>query len=652
MALVLLLFGAYLLTMSGHTYSPDEETMLLTSRALVTQGSWAQPKSRALVQVIGADGRRYSQYGPGQSLVAVPWVAAGLALGNLFPDDQAEFVLRLILGSYNALVTAGICGLFMATGLTLGYSRRASLLTALALAFSTFLWPHGRTFFSEPLVALCLLASFYFLVRATFSGVAFLPPRSSALAVLSGVLFAAAVATKVQYVVALLAFLVYLGFIVASQTRVATVSASLPLPDRWRIALRPALWWLLGLGIGIAPLLLYNLAIFGNPFSTGYGSDFRSTFKTPLYEGVFGLLFSSGKGILWYAPTLLLSLWGFGDFARKRRAEAAFVATLAVSLVIFFGLYAFWPGDGSWGPRYLIPLLPFAMLPMLAAVKKAMEHRTPWRRMAVTALVVLGFLVNLPGALVNFDKYINVVNEETLRYWYPDSSPIAGHGTLLGQRASEWSRRLNPQPGTIYFKQGFSYSEGDKSQGELLPRWTTGTGTLEIIPSGDNPLYVTLRLADHRPPGLPRSRVRILVDGNPVELEIDPATGQRPSVDYHFFMPPDPTTIVIESETWNPSEIQEGGRDEKLGVRLEAIAITENGQPRDYALVEATAPPSYYPQPRWYYDPATHHPADLWAVYMAETGMSRRAMLALALPIALISLTSILIGWLVLRRHL
>src|SRR5207253_10043773 len=70
LALMLVVLGVYILTMSGHTYSPDEETMLATSLALVTQGTWELPPSHALVEVTGADGKRYSQYGPGQPLAA------------------------------------------------------------------------------------------------------------------------------------------------------------------------------------------------------------------------------------------------------------------------------------------------------------------------------------------------------------------------------------------------------------------------------------------------------------------------------------------------------------------------------------------------------------------------------------------------------
>src|SRR5207248_3222251 len=132
-------------------------------------------------------------------------------------------------------------------------------------------------------------------------------------------------------------------------------------------------------------------------------NDLKGLFNIPLYTGVFGLLLSPGKGLLWYAPPVALSMWGFSRFWGRHAAQATFVGVLAASLLVFFGLYVVWPGGGSWGPRFLMPLLPFAMLPALATVEHALQSRSRWGRAAVSVVVALGFLVNVPGALINFD---------------------------------------------------------------------------------------------------------------------------------------------------------------------------------------------------------------------------------------------------------
>jgi len=492
--------------------------------------------------------------------------------------------------------------------------------------------------------------------------------RAYLLLLLSGVLFALVVATKAQYAVALPAFVIYLalwgwnpyppapsplegeGEIDTSAFGGYPISPA-PTQHSALSTQHSMVAWFLGLGIGLVPLFAYNLAVFGGALTTGYGADLKGTFKTPLYEGVIGLLVSPGKGLLWYALPLVLALWGLPRFARKHKAETLFIAALFASLVVFFGMYSFWPGDGSWGPRYMIPLLPFAMLPALETIESALGHAMrEGRRLGAPALAVLGvlalgFLVNVESVLVNFDTYINVVNDDATRYWQPAASPILGHLNLLGQRTSELASRLIPEPGTVCFKSGFSYSEGDKSKGELLPRWTKGAGVLDIHPaSNTGPLVVTIQLADHRPPPLPRANVSILADGKPVQTYTNVVASQSASKEYTFQLPAEVQELTIESDTWNPSQIKEGWRNENLGVMLEKISISQGGTAQTYSLVESLSAPPYYPQPRWYYDPGTHHPSDLWLTYLPEIGMGNKAMLALGLPFILVALGCIRLG--------
>lgn len=652
------MFGVYLLTMSGHTYSPDEETMLEASRQLVTQGTWAVTPSHSLVEVTGTDGRRYSQYGPGQSFAAAPWVATGLAVGGLFPKDQAGYPLRLILASYNALVAAGICALLAALGLALGYGMRASLIAGLALAFSTFLWPHSRTFFSEPLTALLLLASFYLIVRYRYSGSG--PPsgkRGIPVGMLvSGALFALALATKVQYVVALPAFGLYMLWPLAGRATESFAQS----PDDIELApqrtainsgrLAAILPWGAGFLVGLLPLLLYNWSVFGNPLVTGYGTDWKATFRTPISEGVYGLLLSPGKGLVWYALPVLLALWGLRRFSRKHPNETVFILTLGACIVAFFALYSFWHGDGSWGPRYLIPLLPFVLLPALPLLERVTRDSRPGLRpasLAVASILALGMLVNLLGVLVNFDTYINagLGYDDEARHFEPVASPIVGHFNLLGQRLRFESIEFGKSDEKLVFESGFSYSEGDKTTHQLLPRWTTGRGTVQIWPDlSQGPVSATLRLSDHRPPSLPRTTLTLLVNDTPVTPHAQPVPDMPVTTDYTFPLSSQPATVVIQSDTWNPSHVGENERNEDIGLRLESIAITEGGRPRTYSMSESLPAPSYYPQPRWYYDPGTAHLADLWFVYMAETGMGRKAMIALGLPIVLIALACIGLG--------
>jgi hypothetical protein len=131
---------------------------------------------------------------------------------------------------------------------------------------------------------------------------------------------------------------------------------------------------------------------------------------------------------------------------------------------------------------------------------------------------------------------------------------------------------------------------------------------------------------------------------------IAPVQDQPVSTDYTVAIAPHPTSLTIQSDTWNPAALKINSRDEDLGLRLESVTVAQGSTILPYELVEGTAPaPPYYPQPRWYYNPDTHHPADLWFLYMLETGMGRKAMLLLGLPVVVVALLLIIVGGRALR---
>ena len=161
--LTLLLLCVYLLTMSGRVISGGGETMYLTTRALVTEGSPAivpRPESAE-----GRDGRWYSKYGLGQTAVQPPFFVAGHAIGKApgALDDRAG-PLRGGDGQQRGqrrpgrAVLADPCGPWAAGG---GGRLRHSW---------SSVWPPGpgtyaRADFAEPLQAFSVLLAFYALIR-------------------------------------------------------------------------------------------------------------------------------------------------------------------------------------------------------------------------------------------------------------------------------------------------------------------------------------------------------------------------------------------------------------------------------------------------------------------------------------------------------
>ncbi|GAA3246996.1 hypothetical protein [Nonomuraea helvata] len=136
----------------------------------------------------------------------------------------------------------------------------------------------------------------------------------------------------------------------------------------------------------VAVVLLEAWIRRGNPFETGYGDDRgprtimpfsgRPGLSYPIFFGLLSLLFSFGKGLLFFAPGLFLpvrrriaGLPGRAgvDLTALYKMWIAFV----VGLVLLYSTYWSWSGSTFYGPRYLL----FASLPACLALAVRLHRR-------------------------------------------------------------------------------------------------------------------------------------------------------------------------------------------------------------------------------------------------------------------------------------
>ncbi|HEY7624188.1 MAG TPA: hypothetical protein VIA63_04105 [Candidatus Limnocylindria bacterium] len=115
---------------------------------------------------------------------------------------------------------------------------------------------------------------------------------------------------------------------------------------------------LIGLAIGLAPLLAYDYVAFGSPLEQGYGTK---PFDTPVQTGLYGLLLSPSRGLFVYCPYLvfaflaLIRAWRWpGEVAVRLRG--LFVVWLAT--LVLYSTYAEWWGGRVFGARFLDDLAP------------------------------------------------------------------------------------------------------------------------------------------------------------------------------------------------------------------------------------------------------------------------------------------------------
>lgn len=167
--------------------------------------------------------------------------------------------------------------------------------------------------------------------------------------------------------------------------------------ERWRA--------LVGFGLGGLPALaahaVYHRAAFGSVFAVANAfnnpkfideGQLAGVFGALQPEAMFGLTFSAQHGLFFFMPILLLA--GPALFLRDERfghAPRIFcVANLLLFLVMNLSFNG-WHGGFCLGPRYLIPVLPFAVLLLVPLFRKRPSR--VW--LAVTTLLFVVSVANM-----------------------------------------------------------------------------------------------------------------------------------------------------------------------------------------------------------------------------------------------------------------
>lgn len=374
----LLAFFIYTLSYSGVIHSIDEvATVGVTESFLhgtldVNRMAWEQRRSPPQ-NAVGNGENLYSKKGLGSPLLILPFFYAGkktAAVGAV----QLAFVST-------ALVTAAILFIFHRLVLSLGYSGRVAVLGALALGFGTLLWPYATMMFSEPLAALGLvLALWGTAAYEQTNAKRWLMVCSSGLAIL-----------------------------ILSRSANGVLTLPFGLWMAWRLG--QVLWgkrpWLgaavafaVPVGAAVAVVCLYNYVRFGSYFSFPLAGG--EAFTTPLLTGLVGLLFSPGKGLLFYVPLsgLVIVSYVVGWSQMKRPVFGMALAAVVITL-LFYGRWYDWFGGKAWGPRFLVTVMPALVLLCLPAMQWLTAKSG--RRWVLGGWLALSVLAQLPGVLINFE---------------------------------------------------------------------------------------------------------------------------------------------------------------------------------------------------------------------------------------------------------
>jgi 4-amino-4-deoxy-L-arabinose transferase-like glycosyltransferase len=411
----------YLSTAKGVLEFGDDGSMLYVTHSIVShRGVDVPPTAPGVVQ--GRDGRYYSKYGLGHSLLAVPFYVAGVGIARLggTPITEAGRLRQATPLTYS-VTTLGIASSALSVALlfltcrALRFDRRASVLTAAALGGGTFVWHYSRTFMTEPTTILTLLLGFYALARSEAA------PRAAWFAV-SGASLGMAVLLRVGNLVVLPALGLWVLWIVWTSRAGLRTAATLVAA------------WTGPIVAAFAVVAVYNSIRFGSAAETGYG-DPSSNMTNPAWVGLWGFVLSPGKSVFVYAPILLVALAGWRRLWRTRREVALVITVMVTCYLVFHARLIYWWGGGAWGPRYATPLLPFCLFGLAAMIEGGMSRQ---QCVVASAVAALSVFVQVESVLVPYVPYAARMQASDTLFnqllWDPAYSPVVAQARSLLHR--------------------------------------------------------------------------------------------------------------------------------------------------------------------------------------------------------------------------
>jgi hypothetical protein len=136
-----------------------------------------------------------------------------------------------------------------------------------------------------------------------------------------------------------------------------------------------------------------NYVRFGSPWLSGYHA-WKPEQHLPVgrwQDGVWGLLFAARFSIFLYFPPLIFALLAVRRFARQYTLDAIVILSIFIVFLFVIGKIPTWAGEWTYGPRYVLFVLPMLALPFILFVDQLIDERNRWSARAWTALIVVSF---------------------------------------------------------------------------------------------------------------------------------------------------------------------------------------------------------------------------------------------------------------------
>ena len=201
------------------------------------------------------------------------------------------------------------------------------------------------------------------------------------------------------------------------------------------------------LAVAAALIMLEASLRRGGPFHSGYENNSGARtlmpysgqpgFSYPLFFGIISILFSFGKGVLFFAPGLLLPITTrASEITGRLRATYHLWIWFLIGLIIVYAKWWSWYGGWSWGPRFFLVASVPASLAIAVWLQRVRGARL-WTLIATLMTLTLSGWVGISGAVFD-QRDLGLCTQNTwaleLLCWYTPEFSALWHPFVNGLR--------------------------------------------------------------------------------------------------------------------------------------------------------------------------------------------------------------------------
>jgi len=407
MLVFLFFFLVYLISGGGHLDAHDgvanflvTENMVIEKSIKINPNSPSQSKllfdihsfvrfhgdmnSAKILEETGIIPQAYVNYALFLPAIGIPFYI----IADIFNQNPIHIVPYFT----NALIISLTNVVVFAFTLSIYKSKKIAFVLSIFLGLTSFIWAYTSSMFPQPLLGLLAISAFYFIFLSKKNNI-------KNVEIIGGILLGSILLSHPSGILLIPGILIY-GIFSFKTNKIKIIK------------------FIIAFLVVIIFTLYLNEIRFDSFLDFGYRDEQSLKFHTD-FKGILGMMLSPGKGILYYFPLSILVPISVWKMFKQNKAITFVIIYSFIVMWLWFGTVQdpYWGANGQWGPRYLVPILPFLILPIGILLKNSKKFNY-----GIIGLATTGFIVNLGGALV-WNMYAYAYGWVRLGLWkYGDES--------------------------------------------------------------------------------------------------------------------------------------------------------------------------------------------------------------------------------------